>query len=151
MFIQLKLVTPERTLLDEKAVSVTIPTVEGEVTILPEHVQFTALVAAGIARMKRENGQIDEVAVSDGFMHVAKDGVVTVLTDTAERGHELNVTAIEEARERAKELMKKAAAQDDVAFAAAAAELEREMARLRLARKHQSRQKPVGSVSEQRE
>ncbi|MFA6428998.1 MAG: ATP synthase F1 subunit epsilon [Patescibacteria group bacterium] len=149
--MRLRLVTPDRSLFDEETVSVSIPTSEGEVTILPGHAPFTAIVVAGIARMKKTNEAIEEVAVSDGFLHVTKDGNITVLTDTAERGQELDVDAIEQAKERAKEVMKKAAAQDDVAFAMATAGVERELARLKLAHKHRSRSKTISSTAVQQD
>jgi len=151
MALKFKLVTPDRSLFDEEAASVTLPTSEGEVTILPHHAPFTALVTAGIAHLTKADGKMDEVAVSDGFVHVTQSGEVTVLTDTAERGFELDVSTIEQAKERAKELMKKTAAMDDVSFAAAAAALEKELARLRLAHKHQPHARPVAGSTEQRE
>jgi F-type H+-transporting ATPase subunit epsilon len=78
----------------------------------------------------------ETVAVSGGFIHVSKDGNVMVLADTAERGEELDLSVIEEARERARQVMRKAVATDDVAFASAAAALERELARYRVASKY---------------
>jgi len=142
MKLRFKLVTPDRVLVDEEVMSISLPTESGEITILPGHAALSSLLFPGIARISRKNGT-EEVAVSGGFIQVAKDGTVSVLADTAEQGHELNVSVIEEAKKRAQEVMKKAAAQDDVSFAAAAAALERELARYRLVSKHHGKTRNI--------
>ena len=120
---------------DEEVLSVSLPSETGEITILPHHVPLVSLLASGIIRLRKKNGEEDEMAVSSGFIRIGKDGVVTVLAETAERGHELEMSVIEEAKKRAKEVMTKQVMVDDVAFAKAAAGLEREMARYKLAMK----------------
>ncbi len=130
--MHLKLISPERVLSDEPFVSVSVPTELGEITVLPHHAPLVAILVSGIITVRLPNGSIDEIAVSNGFIRVTKEGV-TILAETAERGHELDVSVIEEAKTRAKQVMVKAATQDDVAFAMAAAALEREMARYKLA------------------
>lgn len=133
--MHLKLLTPERTLFDEEVVSVSIPTPDGEITVLPHHASLASLVSAGVLKVKRANG-VDELAISGGFVRVLENGEVNVLAYTAEHSHELNAQTIEEAKQRAREVMQNAAKQDDVSFAAAAAGLERELARYRVAMKH---------------
>ena len=133
--LRYKLVSPERVLSDEEVLSVSVPTETGEITILPHHASLVSLLAPGIIRLKKSNGEEDEIAVSSGFVRMDQKGVLTVLAETAERGHELELSAIEEAKTRAKEVMKKGAMADDVAFAKAAAGLEREMARFKLVTK----------------
>ena len=142
MRLRFKLVTPDRVLMDEDVLSVSLPTVNGEITVLPGHTALSSLLSPGVALIKRKGGS-EEVAVSGGFIHIGTDGVVDVLADTAERGHELDVSVIEEAKKRAQEVMKKAAAQDDVSFAAAAAALERELARYKLASKHHGKTRNI--------
>jgi F0F1-type ATP synthase epsilon subunit len=86
--------------------------------------------------------------VSGGFIHIEQDGKATVLAETAELGHELDLSVIEEAKKRAEDVMKRAVSADDVSFAAAAAALERELARYKVALKHRHGVKGV-PVSEQ--
>ena len=139
MMLKFKLVTPDRTLADEEVALISLPTAEGEITVLPHHASLTALLSPGIIKIQRAAGAMDqqeEVAVSGGFIHVTEDNQVMVLADTAERGHELDISVIEEAKKRAQDVMRQAVSKDDLSFAAAAAALERELARHRLATKH---------------
>ena len=144
--LHFRLVTPNRVLLDEEAVSISLPTTEGEITVLTDHVPLATLLAPGLVRLVRPKGEAGEVAVSGGFIRVGKDGNVYVLADTAEQGEELDLSVIEQAKERARQVMSQAARQDDVSFAAAAAALERELARYRLARKQGARHRPSGQI-----
>jgi F-type H+-transporting ATPase subunit epsilon len=134
MPLHFELVTPERLVFKVEADKITLPTKEGEITILPHHIPLVAVLVAGIARITNK-GVEEEVAVSGGFIEVLANDSVRVLADTAERGEELNLDSIRVAKERAEEAMKKAIDKDDAAYTAAAAMMERELARERLARR----------------
>lgn len=136
--LRIKLVTPERTLFEEEVVSVTLPTTEGEITVLPKHLPLVAALQPGVAKLVRADGHIEDVAVSGGFIQIGND-LVTVLADTAERGEELTLDAIAQAQMRAREVMKEAKFADENSYAAAAASLERELARYRTAVRHRTR------------
>jgi F-type H+-transporting ATPase subunit epsilon len=135
MSLHVKLITPDRTLLDEEVVSVSLPTPDGEITILTHHVPIASLVSPGIVKLKRVT-RTEEFAVGGGFVRVNKEGLIEILTYTAEQADELDLSVIIEAKERAARVMSEAARQDDVSFAQAAAGLERELARYRVAIKH---------------
>lgn len=139
MNILFKLVTPERTVFQEEVVSVTLPTEDGEITVLPGHISLVSKLKPGVAELKRPDGSVDEVAVSGGFIQVLKGSQVTVLADTAERGVELSLEAIEEAKERAEKIMKEKIAAGDMRYADAAAHLERELARYKAATRYARR------------
>jgi len=140
--IHFELITPERVLYRQAADQVTLPTAQGEITVLPGHIGLVAALVPGIARLKI-GGRIEEVAVSGGFIQVGADKV-RVLADTAERGEELDLSVIEEARKRAEKVMKEAVRLDDNSYAAAVAAMEREMARYKLAqRRHAPRSAPT--------
>ena len=133
------LVTPERTLFEEEAASVTLPASDGEITILPKHIPLVATLVPGVAELKRPDGTIEDIAVSGGFIQVMAGDRVTVLADTAERGEELTLDVIEEAKKRAEELMLQKKFADESSFAEAAAALERELARYKTIVKHRAR------------
>lgn len=135
--LQFKLITPERVVFEKKVSQVTLPTMDGEITILPNHIPLVAELVPGVAMLKEHN-QAEDVAVSGGFIQVDKSGNVTVLADTAERGEDLNLKDIENAKARAEQVMRESARGNDEAFARAAAELERELARYRVARKYKA-------------
>jgi F-type H+-transporting ATPase subunit epsilon len=140
--IHFELVTPERVVFRQDVDAVTLPTTEGEITILPGHAALVAALVAGVARLKKENAE-EDVAVSGGFIEVNAGDSVRVLADTAERGAELQLATIEEAKTRAETVMKEAVRADDAQYALAAASLERELARYKIARKHAGRGAPT--------
>ena len=137
--LHLKLVTPDRVLLDQEAISISAPTPDGEITVLAHHIPLASLLTPGVLRVRRSPQEEDEIAVSGGFIEVKRDGTVLILADSAERGQELDIDMIEEAKARAKAVMTNAARQDDESFAAAAAALERELARYRVATRHRGK------------
>lgn len=134
MPIHLELITPERVVFKTDVHQVTLPTAMGEITVLPNHAPLVAALVPGVARLTHDHDE-EEVAVSGGFIEILADNVVRVLADTAERGQELDLHTIEEAKARAEKVMKEAVHADDASFAAAAAALERELARYRVARR----------------
>lgn len=137
MPLTVELVTPTRALLREGVDAVSVPTPLGEISILPSHVPLVTTVAAGELRLRR-GSSVQSFAVAGGVLEVREGSRVVILADVAERAEEISEAAAEEARKRALELRSKVAA-DDVAFAAAAAMVERELARLRVARKYRHR------------
>jgi F-type H+-transporting ATPase subunit epsilon len=137
--LHFSLITPERILFQEEAVSVTLPTADGEITVLPNHAPLVAALVPGVAALVRADGLAEDMAVSGGFIKIERGSKVTVLADTAERGQELSLNVIREAKERADAVMKRAVTRDDAAYALAAASLERELARERAAIRHARR------------
>ena len=101
--IKFELVTPERVVLREEAVSISIPTQAGEITILPSHIPLVSIMAFGVIELKKPDGQIEVMSVSGGFVQVLEDKVV-VLSDSAHRGEELDEDEIKEAMERARQI-----------------------------------------------
>ncbi len=104
--LYLRLVTPERLLLDEEVDEVTAPGVMGEFGVLPNHITFLATLEAGRLTYK-QGGQTRRLAVSGGFAEVV-DNVITVLADTAEFAEEIDTerarTALRQAEEQIKDL-----------------------------------------------
>ena len=106
--ILLKIVTPERLILEEMVDQVTLPTTEGEITILPEHISLIAKLASG-ELVAVEAGEHIPMAITGGFLEVKnKDGetTVAVLADFAEHVSEMTDDAIAKAKARAEELRK---------------------------------------------
>ncbi len=140
--LQLSIVTPERIVFEDEVDSVSAMTQMGEVTILPGHVPLVANLQAGELRLKK-NGSESYLVASTGFLHVQSGNKIVILADTAERVEELELGKIEEARDRARKLLDEKRHVDDVAFANAAAMLERELARHRVVTKRK-KYKDVG-------
>jgi F-type H+-transporting ATPase subunit epsilon len=145
MTLTLELTTPERIVLKEAYDSVTLPTGEGEVTILPGHVPLVANLASGMVTARRGKEE-SYLAVTGGFLEVLPDGRLVVLADSADRAEELDLAAVEQARADAEALLKEGRRADDVAETAALAALERETARIKVARHHHSRRKELPNM-----
>ncbi|MFZ2187041.1 MAG: ATP synthase F1 subunit epsilon [Candidatus Moraniibacteriota bacterium] len=137
--IKFKIVTPERTVVEEEIYQATLPVEGGEVTILPEHVPYIGAIQAGeIVLRKTSGGEEISLATSGGFIEF-HDNTMMILADTAERAEEIDLARAEEARKRAEDLKKEQAHMGEEEYARTAALLEKELARVRVARKHHSR------------
>ncbi len=135
--IKLKIVTPERVLLEEEVTQVSVSTAMGQITVLPNHIPLVSQLTAGEIAVKRNGAEEDLMAVSGGLIEVLPDQVV-ILADTAERAEEIDEARAEEARQRAEEAMKEKVA-DAEQFAFFTAQMEKELARLRVARRYKKR------------
>ena len=112
--LKLKIVTPEKLILEEEVDQVTFPSTEGELTILPEHVPLIAGLASGDV-VAMANGEHIPMAVSGGFVEVKTvDGhtEVAILADFAEHIRDITDEAIKYAEARAAELKKQAENQE---------------------------------------
>lgn len=128
--------TPERTLVSEEIEQVSLPTEMGEITILPHHIPLVSLLRPGEMRIVRD-GKMELYAVAGGFIEVGTNEV-TVLADAAEHADEIDEARAEEAKKRAEEVMSKEV-QSEERFLAAQMQLEKHLARLRVARKRRQR------------
>src|SRR3989338_11558807 len=135
--ISFEITTPEKTVYKEEVDQVTVPTSTGEITILPTHTPLMSQLMAGELVVKRGD-EITHMAVSGGFLEVRKNNEVVVLADSAEKAEEIDTKRAEEARERARQLMN-GKRKDEQSFADAAAQLEKSMARLKVAKRARNR------------
>ncbi len=137
--INFQITTPERTVFSDTVDEVILPTVQGEIGILPNHIPLVSLLTAGEIRVKKAGSEL-LMAVSGGFIEVRPDKVI-VLADTAEKAEEIDEERAEQARTKAAELMQERRT-DAEEFAMLSAKIEKELARLRVARKHRRRPPP---------
>lgn len=139
--LKLKIVTPERLVLEEMVDQVTIPTTEGELTILPMHIPLIAGLKSGDV-VAVANGEHIPMAVTGGFVEIKdEDGVTTVavLADFAEHVSDLTDEAVAKAKSRAEELKKQMDNKEHVDFEHFEAELERSLNRVKIADKWRTR------------
>jgi len=134
--IELTVVTPERELLRETVVEVTIPGAEGELGILPGHAPL--MTELGIGELSYRTGTSSQpisLAVIRGFAEVLPDRV-TVLAETAERAEEIDLARAEAALARSEKRM--ASGDTNIDWDRATVALERALIRIQIARKHRS-------------
>lgn len=139
--LRLKIVTPEGVILDEAALRVTLPIAGGEVTVLPEHTPYIGALQAGEAILGRLDGTDVSLALSGGFVELDHN-TLTILADTAERAEDIDIARAEAARKRAEELRSQAMSLSEEEYARLAASLEKELMRIKVARKHVARSGP---------
>ncbi len=96
---RLRIVTPERLLLDEEVEEVVAPGVAGEFGVLPDHITFLTTLAPG-RLIYRTGGQRHVIAIFGGYAEVV-DNVMTVLADGAEPARQIDLEAAKRAHQEA--------------------------------------------------
>jgi F-type H+-transporting ATPase subunit epsilon len=104
MALILEIVTPEARVYSETVDTVVIPTVEGEVGILPGHIPLVAQVGAGELRATK-GGVTQLLAVGGGFAQVSGDKV-SILADSAITEEKIDENAVADAMKRAEDALK---------------------------------------------
>ena len=117
--IHVDVVSAEESIYSGEAEFVVLPGVEGELGIYPRHTPLITQIKPGVVRIKVP-GQAEEqiVYVQGGFLEVQPD-VVTVLSDTAIRAHDLDEAKALEAKRLAEEAMQNRSSTTDIAMAEA--------------------------------
>ncbi len=133
--IDFHIVTPERTVYSQGVLEVTVPTGAGEITILPNHIPLVSTVVTGELRAKLKDGTIHPFAVSSGIVEVQPSSKVVILADRSEFAMEIDVKRAEDAYKRAKEAMKAHYSAVDVDYARFEALMNKELNRLKIAKK----------------
>ena len=134
--IHANIITPEETVLDGAVESLTLPTADGEITVLGGHEPLITVLVPGtvIARKGKEEWFF---ACSRGVIEVDGKGI-RVLADTADRAEKLEEAAVEAAHKAAEKLTSER--RNDVeGFTEATALMERELARLSTIRRSKAR------------
>lgn len=112
MSLTLEIVTPDRRAYTGTADSVTLPTSLGSIGILPGHIPLTAVIAAGEVIVSLA-GKTTRLAVDQGFVRVVSDKV-SVVTEAAIDEAKIDLSAIEQAEERARKAVEAARGQKDI-------------------------------------
>lgn len=101
---RLRVITPDRTVFDQRVNEIITRSVEGELGILAHHLPIITPLAPHALTIYLEDGGTERVAISGGFLEVGRDEVV-ILADTAELPHEIDRERAEAARARAEDLL----------------------------------------------
>jgi F-type H+-transporting ATPase subunit epsilon len=104
MPLTLEIVTPEARVYSDTVDTVVIPTVEGEVGILPGHIPLVTQVGAGELRATK-GGVTQLLVVGGGFAQVTGEKV-SILADSAINEEKIDEHAVEDAMKRAEEALK---------------------------------------------
>jgi F-type H+-transporting ATPase subunit epsilon len=118
--IQVEIVSAEERIFSGEAQMVYAPAVMGEVGIAPRHTPLISPLKPGEVRLDMGDGKEEFFFISGGILEV-QPHLVTVLSDTAIRAHDLDEAAALEAQKRAEDAL--ADQQSDLDVAKAKAEL----------------------------
>jgi len=114
--IQVEVVSAEESIFSGRAKFVALPGEAGELGILPGHLPLITRIRPGAVRIEKEDGDEEFVFVAGGILEV-QPKCVTVLSDTAIRGHDLDEAKANEARKAAEEALRNAKSDIDLAKA----------------------------------
>lgn len=120
--LKVDVVSAEKSLYSGQAKFVVLPGESGELGILPGHTPLITRIRPGLVKIVHEDNSEESIFVAGGLLEVQPHHV-TVLSDTAIRGADLDEAQAEAARAKAKEALAKAKDHADIAVVEAELEL----------------------------
>ena len=139
IMLHLKIITPQKIILEDEVQAVTVPTYAGEITILPHHTNLFSLLVEGIVKIKTDTSE-DHLAIGGGYLETDGDEA-NVLVAKAYKQDEVDQEIILKAIENAKNILK--ISKDKKERAEAASLLRRSLIDLKLLKR---RRRPLPSV-----
>jgi len=132
--LRLEIVTPEATVYSEEVDMVTLPGVEGEMGILPQHVRLMTQLVPG-EMIVHKDGHDHFLAVGEGLVEITGSRVA-IVTNMAIAVENIDEAKAEEARQRAAARLREKISSEEVASVNAS--LARSLAQLHVKRRHRS-------------
>jgi F-type H+-transporting ATPase subunit epsilon len=129
--IRLEIVTPTATVYSEDVDMVTLPAIEGQMGVLPQHVRLMTQLVPG-ELIVRKNAHDQFLAVGEGLVEVTNERI-SIVTNMAIPADQIDEAAVEEARQRAAARLNEKISSEEVASVNAA--LARSLAQLRVKRR----------------
>lgn len=112
--IHVDVVSAEESIFSGEAKFVALPGEAGELGIYPRHTPLITRIKAGSVRIEKADGSEEFVFVAGGILEV-QPNCVTVMSDTAIRGKDLDEEKANEAKALAEEALKNAKSEIDMA------------------------------------
>lgn len=130
--LKLNIITPETWTVSENVEMVTLPGVEGQMGVYPQHVPLMTQMVPGEI-IVRKDGQDQFMAVGEGLIEIMADHV-SILTDMAIPADHIDEAKVEEARQRAQARLNEKLSEEEIA--AVNSSLARSLAQLHVKRRH---------------
>src|SRR5512134_2585880 len=112
--IHVDVVSAEASIFSGEAEFVVLPGEMGELGIYPRHAPLITRIKPGAVRIQKPGGEEELVFVAGGILEV-QPKVVTVLADTAIRGHDLDEAKANEAIKKAEEARRSSTDKQEIA------------------------------------
>ncbi|OGK17379.1 ATP synthase F1 subunit epsilon [Candidatus Roizmanbacteria bacterium RIFCSPHIGHO2_01_FULL_39_12c] len=133
--LNLRIITPQKVILEKEIEFVTLPTFSGEITVLPHHTNLFAMLVEGIVKIKSKERE-DHLAIGGGYLET--DGEeVNVLVSRAYGQEQVDQEIILKAIDNAKNILK--ISRDKSERAEAAILLRRSLVDLKLLKRRRTR------------
>ena len=134
--IHIDVVSAEESIFSGEAEFVVLPGEAGELGIYPRHTPLITRIKPGAVRIQKPGGEEEFVFVAGGILEV-QPKLITVLADTAIRGHDLDEAKANEALKRAEEARRNARDKQEIAAVESElATLAAQLAAIRKMRQH---------------
>jgi F-type H+-transporting ATPase subunit epsilon len=111
--LRLEIVTPEAIVFSEDVNLVTLPSIEGDIGIYPQHLRLMTQLVPGEIIVSKD-GHDRFLAVGEGVVEVTSERV-TIATDMAIPSDKIDEAKIEEARQRAEARLREKISDEEVA------------------------------------
>ncbi len=122
----------DKQIYNDFAKHITVPTVDGEVTILTGHAPLISVIKSGELKIMNTHGKVHNFAITRGVIQV-KPNEVLLICDDAIESDAIDIAAEEAAIARANEVVTNGEAFEDIS--GLISPLEREMNRIRIAKR----------------
>jgi len=134
MPIRCEIVSQDRQVFSGDADMVIVPGTQGEMGILPNHAPLLSTLKFGILRVRYQS-QEHVFTIAGGVIEVQPD-IITVMADSAENVHEIDVNRAEAAKRRAEEILKQGPPPDSDAYLKIESALRRSNLRLEAVKRY---------------
>ncbi len=114
--LKIEIVSPERLVLSETVVSVTVPGTEGYFTVMDDHAPFMTTLKPGFITVTKAGGTSDVYFVKGGFADVSPSGL-TILAEQSVPFTEFDHTDLQAQIKAAEEELNRAATPEDKSYA----------------------------------
>ncbi len=133
--LTIEIVTPEKLIYKDEVNEVIVPTVQGEIAILPQHINLLSQINPGELIVKKGSVQ-QHIAITGGFLQI-EDNKVSILADHAIKAQDIEVAQAQEAKKRAERLMQEKTTDNELRIAEA--EMLKAILELKVATRHKRR------------
>lgn len=131
----LEIITPEKVVYKDEVDEVVAPTINGEIAILPKHINLLTQINPGELIIKKGSVQ-HYLAITGGFLEI-DDNKISILADYAIKAQDIEVVKAQEAKKRAEKIMEEKVSDNDLRIAQG--EIIKAILELKVATKHKRR------------
>lgn len=135
MNLLLEIITPEKVVYKDEVQEVIVPTENGEIAILPKHINLLTKIEPGELIIKKGTTQ-QYLAITGGFLEVSNNKI-SILAEYAVKAQDIEVARAMEAKKRAEKIMSEKNTDNELRIAQA--EMIKAILELRVATRHKKR------------